>query len=104
LAGRLRTATRSRRVEGNILSQALATPIALTRPATRWIQLLVGLICVMAISSPQYVWTLFTHPLGAALGVAPAALHAPPAIPGTVKRTSAARSAATMSPASARAA
>jgi OFA family oxalate/formate antiporter-like MFS transporter len=57
------------------VSQALAPPIALTRPATRWIQLLLGLICMMAISSPQYVWTLFTHPLGAALGVAPAALQ-----------------------------
>ena len=34
-----------------------------------------GLICMMAISSPQYVWTLFTKPLGSALGVAPAALQ-----------------------------
>ena len=25
----------------------------------RWIQLLLGLIAMMAISSPQYVWTLF---------------------------------------------
>lgn len=57
------------------MSQALAPPIGLTRPATRWIQLLLGLVCMMAISSPQYVWTLFTHPLGAALGVTPAALQ-----------------------------
>jgi len=57
------------------VSQALAPPIGLTRPATRWIQLLLGLVCMMAISSPQYVWTLFTHPLGAALGVTPAALQ-----------------------------
>jgi len=35
--------------------------------ATRWIQLALGLICMMAISSPQYVWTLFTGPLRAAL-------------------------------------
>ena len=34
-----------------------------------------GLICMMAISSPQYVWTLFTKPLGGALGVTPAALQ-----------------------------
>ncbi len=47
----------------------------MTRPATRWVQLLLGLVCMMAISSPQYVWTLFTHPLGTALGVAPAALQ-----------------------------
>jgi oxalate/formate antiporter len=45
------------------------------RPATRWIQLGLGLICMMAISSPQYVWTLFTKPLGSALGAAPAALQ-----------------------------
>jgi MFS transporter, OFA family, oxalate/formate antiporter len=32
-------------------------------------QLILGLICMMAISSPQYVWTLFTKPLMAQLGV-----------------------------------
>jgi MFS family permease len=32
-------------------------------------QLILGLICMMAISSPQYVWTLFTKPLTAQLGV-----------------------------------
>ena len=36
----------------------------------RWLQLILGLICMMAISSPQYVWTLFTKPLGAKFGVA----------------------------------
>ena len=34
----------------------------------RWIQLLLGLICMIAISSPQYVWTLFLQPLMGALG------------------------------------
>jgi OFA family oxalate/formate antiporter-like MFS transporter len=48
---------------------------ATAKPATRWIQLGLGLICMMAISSPQYVWTLFTKPLGSSLGVAPAALQ-----------------------------
>ncbi len=43
--------------------------------STRWVQLGLGLICMMAISSPQYVWTLFTKPLGSALGVAPASLQ-----------------------------
>ena len=38
-------------------------------PATRWIQLLLGLICMIVISSPQYVWALFTQPLTAGLGV-----------------------------------
>jgi oxalate/formate antiporter len=35
-------------------------------PATRWLQLLAGVIAMMAISSPQYVWTLFVKPLQAA--------------------------------------
>lgn len=35
----------------------------------RWMQLVLGLVCMMAISSPQYVWTLFTKPLSAKLGV-----------------------------------
>ena len=37
-------------------------------PRTRWIQLLLGLICMIVISSPQYVWALFTQPLTAGLG------------------------------------
>jgi len=43
--------------------------------ASRWVQLGLGIICMMAISSPQYVWALFTKPLGAALSVSPAALQ-----------------------------
>ena len=34
---------------------------------SRWIQLLLGLVCMVVISSPQYVWTLFTQPLMATL-------------------------------------
>ncbi|HSY55310.1 MAG TPA: oxalate/formate MFS antiporter [Bradyrhizobium sp.] len=36
--------------------------------STRWIQLVLGLIAMMSISSPQYVWTLFTKPLQETLG------------------------------------
>src|SRR6202171_4421404 len=36
---------------------------------SRWMQLFLGLGCMMAISSPQYVWTLFTKPLMTQLGV-----------------------------------
>src|SRR4029450_9446627 len=32
------------------------------------IQLLLGLLCMIVISSPQYVWALFTQPLTASLG------------------------------------
>ncbi|HWM69700.1 MAG TPA: oxalate/formate MFS antiporter [Steroidobacteraceae bacterium] len=35
----------------------------------RWIQLVLGLVCMMSISSPQYIWTLFTKPLAAKFGV-----------------------------------
>ena len=35
---------------------------------TRWRQLVLGVACMAAISSPQYVWALFTQPLTAALG------------------------------------
>jgi MFS transporter, OFA family, oxalate/formate antiporter len=44
-------------------------------PAARWVQLGLGLVCMMAISSPQYVWALFTKPLATALTVSPAALQ-----------------------------
>jgi oxalate/formate antiporter len=41
----------------------------------RWSQLLLGIIAMMAISSPQYVWTLFTGPLNAKLGTTLAELQ-----------------------------
>ncbi|MDT7951015.1 MAG: oxalate/formate MFS antiporter [Acetobacteraceae bacterium] len=44
-------------------------PIAAPTSGLRWLQLLCGLVCMMAISSPQYVWTLFAKPLGTSLGV-----------------------------------
>ena len=33
------------------------------QPSSRWFQLFLGMIAMMAISSPQYVWALFTGPL-----------------------------------------
>jgi oxalate/formate antiporter len=35
---------------------------------SRWVQLVLGLIAMMAISSPQYVWTLFVKPFQTATG------------------------------------
>ncbi|MEQ1756952.1 MAG: oxalate/formate MFS antiporter [Vicinamibacterales bacterium] len=35
---------------------------------SRWFQLLLGVICMITISSPQYVWALFTQPLTTAMG------------------------------------
>jgi MFS transporter, OFA family, oxalate/formate antiporter len=49
----------------------MATVVAESRrstASTRWVQLVLGLIAMMSISSPQYVWTLFTKPLQEALG------------------------------------
>jgi oxalate/formate antiporter len=36
--------------------------------ATRWIQLFLGLVAMMSISSPQYVWTLFVKPFQTTTG------------------------------------
>ena len=48
------------------------TTVAATKQSdsqsNRWVQLLLGLIAMMAISSPQYVWTLFTGPFSQKLG------------------------------------
>jgi oxalate/formate antiporter len=41
----------------------------------RWSQLVLGLIAMLAISSPQYVWTLFTGPLNQKLGTTLAELQ-----------------------------
>ena len=41
----------------------------------RWCQLVLGLIAMMAISSQQYVWTLFTGPLNQKLGTTLAELQ-----------------------------
>ena len=54
------------------LTDDAAVPVS---AATRWTQLLLGLACMMAISSPQYVWALFTKPLAAQLGASPAAIQ-----------------------------
>jgi MFS transporter, OFA family, oxalate/formate antiporter len=43
--------------------------------SNRWNQLLLGVIAMMAISSPQYVWTLFTSPLTQKLGTTLAELQ-----------------------------
>lgn len=51
------------------MSMSATAPVGVTRTATRWFQLVLGLIAMMAISSPQYVWTLFTKPFQEALSV-----------------------------------
>jgi oxalate/formate antiporter len=51
------------------MSVSMAQPMALpATPSARWIQLVLGLIAMMSISSPQYVWTLFTKSFQDGLG------------------------------------
>jgi oxalate/formate antiporter len=47
------------------ITQTLPVPRALP---SRWVQLGLGLVAMMAVSSPQYVWTLFVKPFQAATG------------------------------------
>ena len=52
----------------------LREPLVVARYG-KWTQLSLGLICMAAISSPQYVWTLLTRPLTEKLGVGLAELQ-----------------------------
>ncbi|MDR6234231.1 oxalate/formate MFS antiporter [Pseudomonas oryzihabitans] len=53
----------------------IATSTPVVSSTSRWFQLCAGVLCMMAISSPQYVWTLFTGPLSAKLGSGLASLQ-----------------------------
>jgi len=64
----------------------ITQPIAAALPKTRWTQLGLGLVAMMAISSPQYVWTLFVKPFQGTTG---ADLPGQPEIIGAVQRASA---------------
>ncbi|MDE2228805.1 MAG: oxalate/formate MFS antiporter [Alphaproteobacteria bacterium] len=52
-----------------------ASPAAAVSVGKRWYQLVLGIVAMMAISSPQYVWTLFTGPLNKAMGTTLAELQ-----------------------------
>ncbi|HEX3952561.1 MAG TPA: oxalate/formate MFS antiporter [Stellaceae bacterium] len=48
----------------------VSQPVPMAAPSSaRWVQLGLGLVAMMSISSPQYVWTLFTKPFQDHLGV-----------------------------------
>src|SRR5665213_2826798 len=49
--------------DGGLTMATVVTEARRSATSTRWIQLVLGLIAMMSISSPQYVWTLFTKPL-----------------------------------------
>jgi oxalate/formate antiporter len=50
------------------MSVSMAQPMAMPATSTRWVQLVLGVIAMMSISSPQYVWTLFTKSFQDGLG------------------------------------
>jgi OFA family oxalate/formate antiporter-like MFS transporter len=56
------------------MTVAIQAERVVSRP-NRWSQLLLGVIAMMAISSPQYTWTLFTGPLNQKLGTTLAELQ-----------------------------
>jgi MFS transporter, OFA family, oxalate/formate antiporter len=58
----------------NIL-QNEAQPPATELLNRRWFQLTIGVIAMMAISSPQYVWTLFVKPLQTTMNSSLAAIQ-----------------------------
>ena len=58
------------------MSVSMARPMAMpATSSTRWIQLVLGLIAMMSISSPQYVWTLFAKPFQDGHGATLAAIQ-----------------------------
>src|SRR5471032_3004184 len=50
------------------MSVSMAQPATMSVTSTRWVQLVLGVIAMMSISSPQYVWTLFTKSFQDGLG------------------------------------
>src|SRR6266702_4913457 len=54
------------RLGGKVMTDAVSRPQ--TPKATRWIQLVVGIICMSMIANLQYGWTLFVAPIDAKFG------------------------------------
>ncbi|MGP4131636.1 hypothetical protein OJE16_18600 [Pantoea tagorei] len=46
-----------------MMSSTVLSEIDISQYRRKWVQLLLGLVCMISISSPQYVWALFTRPL-----------------------------------------
>src|SRR5579863_2013046 len=61
--------TGARNAKGARMATVNGASSAQSTTSTRWIQLVLGLIAMMSISSPQYGWTFFTKSLQDSLGV-----------------------------------
>src|SRR5450432_2409410 len=60
------------------MAVAISQPVSSAKASLlekRWLQLTIGVVAMMAISSPQYVWTLFIKPLQTSLGASLAAIQ-----------------------------
>ena len=49
-------------------SASSARPPAAIPAANRWLQLIIGIVCMVMIANLQYGWTLFVHPMNVAHG------------------------------------
>ena len=51
------------------MQSAFSTGVATGSPSTnRWLQLIIGIVCMVMIANLQYGWTLFVHPMSKAHG------------------------------------
>src|ERR1700688_4495831 len=57
------------------MAASTASLIHPSRIPNRWVQLIAGIIAMMAIANLQYAWTLFTKPMQAHLGVSLTAIQ-----------------------------
>jgi len=55
--------------------ETVATPLVARPPAYRWMQLLMGIICMVMIANLQYGWTLFVNPITDKYGWSKAAIQ-----------------------------
>jgi MFS transporter, OFA family, oxalate/formate antiporter len=62
-------------LNGGLIMTVATASTSTSSLSNRWVQLVLGLIAMMSISSPQYVWTLFTGPLNQKLGTTLAELQ-----------------------------
>jgi OFA family oxalate/formate antiporter-like MFS transporter len=49
-------------------SSSFAVRVAALPPTNRWLQLIIGVVCMVMIANLQYGWTLFVQPMNAANG------------------------------------
>src|SRR5213080_3372423 len=63
-------------LEGSMDGQASNKSTAINRPASyRWMQLLMGIVCMAMIANLQYGWTLFVNPIAEKYGWTRAAIQ-----------------------------